>query len=96
MSIDLDVYVSPYKPVVNTLPLWRSSQQATSPSSSVSLLAGNREAAFRGASDGAESEIRPVVVGQSDTPSTRIALVFRRRRQRAAWPAYSGNGEPTC
>lgn len=41
--IKLDVYVSPYKPVVSALPEWDSAEQATWPASSVSLLTGERE-----------------------------------------------------
>jgi glyoxylase-like metal-dependent hydrolase (beta-lactamase superfamily II) len=44
VSINLDVYVSPYKPVARTLPLWDNSQQATFPASTVSLLTGEKEA----------------------------------------------------
>jgi glyoxylase-like metal-dependent hydrolase (beta-lactamase superfamily II) len=44
VSINLDVYVSPYKPVANPIPLWDNAQQATFPASSVSLLAGDKEA----------------------------------------------------
>ena len=44
MSIDLDVFVSPYKPIVSLVPSWDDSRQATFPASSVSLLTGEREA----------------------------------------------------
>jgi glyoxylase-like metal-dependent hydrolase (beta-lactamase superfamily II) len=43
-SIQLYVYVSPYKPIVSLLPSWSTAQQATWPASSVSLLTGEREA----------------------------------------------------
>lgn len=43
-TIELDVYVSPYKPVVSALPSWNSAQQATWPASSVSLLTGEKDA----------------------------------------------------
>src|ERR1700719_2205297 len=43
-SIKLDVYVSPYKPIVSALPSWNPAQQATWPASSVSLLTGEKEA----------------------------------------------------
>jgi glyoxylase-like metal-dependent hydrolase (beta-lactamase superfamily II) len=42
--IKLDVYVSPYKPVVSVLPEWNTAEQATWPASSVSLLSGVKEA----------------------------------------------------
>jgi glyoxylase-like metal-dependent hydrolase (beta-lactamase superfamily II) len=44
MSIRLNVFVSPYKPVVNDLPNWDTSRQATFPASSVSLITGDKEA----------------------------------------------------
>ncbi len=44
MSISLDVYVSPYKPIVSILPLWDNSRQARFLASSVSLLTGEKEA----------------------------------------------------
>lgn len=44
MSINLHVYVSPYKPIVSANPLWDKSRQATFPASSVSLLTGENEA----------------------------------------------------
>jgi glyoxylase-like metal-dependent hydrolase (beta-lactamase superfamily II) len=43
-TIKLDVYVSPYKPIVSLLPSWNTAQQATFPASSVSLLTGEKEA----------------------------------------------------
>jgi len=43
-TIELDVYVSPYKPVVSVLPDWDTTRQATFPASSVSLLIGEKEA----------------------------------------------------
>jgi len=43
-SIKLDVYVSPYKPIVSALPSWNNALQATWPASSVSLLTGEKEA----------------------------------------------------
>ena len=42
--IKLDVYVSPYKPIVSVLPDWNTAEQATFPASSVSLLSGEKEA----------------------------------------------------
>jgi glyoxylase-like metal-dependent hydrolase (beta-lactamase superfamily II) len=42
--INLDVYVSPYKPVVSVVPAWDNARQATFPASSVSLLTGEKEA----------------------------------------------------
>jgi glyoxylase-like metal-dependent hydrolase (beta-lactamase superfamily II) len=42
--IKLDVYVSPYKPIVSALPEWNTAEQATWPASSVSLLSGDKEA----------------------------------------------------
>jgi len=45
MSIRLDVYVSPYKPIPNALvPFWDDTKQATWPASSSSLLSGDKEA----------------------------------------------------
>lgn len=44
MSISLDVYVSPYKPIVSQVASWDNTRQATWPASSVSLLTGEREA----------------------------------------------------
>jgi glyoxylase-like metal-dependent hydrolase (beta-lactamase superfamily II) len=44
MSIRLDVYVSPYKPIASAPPLWDNAKQATFPASSVSLLIGEKEA----------------------------------------------------
>ena len=43
-NIGLDVFISPYKPVVSTVPGWDSSKQATWPASTVSLLSGERDA----------------------------------------------------
>ncbi|MGZ3504563.1 MAG: MBL fold metallo-hydrolase [Vulcanimicrobiaceae bacterium] len=43
-AIALDVYVSPYKPIVSVLPAWDNSRQATFPASSVSLISGEQEA----------------------------------------------------
>ncbi len=43
-TIKLDVYVSPYKPIVSALPSWDNARQATWPASSVSLLTGEKEA----------------------------------------------------
>lgn len=43
-AIELDVYVSPYKPIVSMLPSWDNARQATWPASSVSLLSGEKEA----------------------------------------------------
>jgi glyoxylase-like metal-dependent hydrolase (beta-lactamase superfamily II) len=43
-AISLDVYVSPYKPIVSALPSWDNTRQATWPASSVSLLTGEKEA----------------------------------------------------
>jgi glyoxylase-like metal-dependent hydrolase (beta-lactamase superfamily II) len=43
-TIKLDVYVSPYKPIVSLLPSWNTAQQATWPASSVSLVTGETEA----------------------------------------------------
>jgi glyoxylase-like metal-dependent hydrolase (beta-lactamase superfamily II) len=43
-TIKLDVYVSPYKPIVSALPSWSTAQQATWPASSVSLVTGEKEA----------------------------------------------------
>jgi glyoxylase-like metal-dependent hydrolase (beta-lactamase superfamily II) len=42
--IELDVYVSTYKPIVSVLPEWNAAEQATWPASSVSLLTGEKEA----------------------------------------------------
>src|SRR5271169_5436237 len=44
MSINLSVYVSPYKPIVSQTASWDNARQATWPASSVSLLTGEREA----------------------------------------------------
>jgi glyoxylase-like metal-dependent hydrolase (beta-lactamase superfamily II) len=44
MSINLDVYVSPYKPIVSWIPFWDKTKQATFPASSVSLFTGEKEA----------------------------------------------------
>lgn len=44
MSIRLDVYVSPYKPIVSWIPSWDTTKQATFPASSVSLFSGENEA----------------------------------------------------
>ena len=44
MSISLDVYVSPYKPIVSQVASRDNTRQATWPASSVSLLTGEREA----------------------------------------------------
>jgi glyoxylase-like metal-dependent hydrolase (beta-lactamase superfamily II) len=44
MSIRLDVYVSPYKPIVSWIPFWDNTKQATFPASSVSLFTGEKEA----------------------------------------------------
>jgi glyoxylase-like metal-dependent hydrolase (beta-lactamase superfamily II) len=44
--LKLDVYVSPYKPIVSMLPSWDTVHQATWPASSVSLLTGETEAAL--------------------------------------------------
>ncbi|MBV8638259.1 MAG: MBL fold metallo-hydrolase [Candidatus Eremiobacteraeota bacterium] len=44
MSINLDVYVSPYKPIAASIPFWDSSKQATFPASSASLFTGENEA----------------------------------------------------
>jgi glyoxylase-like metal-dependent hydrolase (beta-lactamase superfamily II) len=44
MAISLDVYVSPYKPVVSWVPLWDNAHQATFPASSASLFMGEKEA----------------------------------------------------
>ncbi len=44
MSLKLDVYVSPYKPIVNDLPWWDNTRQATFPASSVSLVSGEKDA----------------------------------------------------
>jgi glyoxylase-like metal-dependent hydrolase (beta-lactamase superfamily II) len=43
-TINLDVYVSPYKPIVSVLPSWNTARQATWPASSVSLLTGEKDA----------------------------------------------------
>src|SRR5258708_39376946 len=43
-TIELDVYVSPYKPIVSALPSWDNARQATWPASSVSLLTGEKDA----------------------------------------------------
>jgi glyoxylase-like metal-dependent hydrolase (beta-lactamase superfamily II) len=44
MGIRLDVYVSPYKPIVSSIPFWDKTKQATFPASSVSLFTGGKEA----------------------------------------------------
>ncbi len=44
MSINLDVYVSQYKPIVTPLALWDQNKQATWPATSASLLTGAKEA----------------------------------------------------
>lgn len=44
MSINLDVYVSPYKPIVSQISFWDNTRQATFPASSASLLTGERDA----------------------------------------------------
>jgi glyoxylase-like metal-dependent hydrolase (beta-lactamase superfamily II) len=43
-AIELDVYVSPYKPIVSLLPSWDNARQPTWPASSVSLLSGEKDA----------------------------------------------------
>jgi glyoxylase-like metal-dependent hydrolase (beta-lactamase superfamily II) len=43
-GLKLSVFVSSYKPIVSMLPSWPTDQQATWPATSVSLLAGEKEA----------------------------------------------------
>jgi glyoxylase-like metal-dependent hydrolase (beta-lactamase superfamily II) len=44
MSISLDVYVAPYKPIVSWVPFWDNTQHATFPATSISLFTGEKEA----------------------------------------------------
>lgn len=44
MAIELNVYVSPYKPIATPIPSWDNTREATFPASSVSLITGEKEA----------------------------------------------------
>jgi glyoxylase-like metal-dependent hydrolase (beta-lactamase superfamily II) len=44
MSLNLHVFVSPYKPIVSLLPGWDKARQATWPATSASLVTGEKEA----------------------------------------------------